>query len=69
MHRFELYRHADPSGVSGTGTVAEGVEFTDGTVAYRWLTATPTLQFANTIVDVALIHGHHGATQIIWIDR
>src|SRR4051794_16547249 len=36
-HRFELHRDQDISGVSGVGVVAEGVAFTDGTVALRWL--------------------------------
>lgn len=29
---FVLQRHVDVSGVSGTGEIAEGVEWSDGTV-------------------------------------
>ena len=39
MRLFKLQRKVDCSGVSGTGVVAEGVEFDDGQVALRWLTA------------------------------
>lgn len=35
MNRFELVRDVDVTGISGTGVVAEGVEFSDGTVALR----------------------------------
>ena len=38
MRIFSLVRHEDVSGVSGTGRVADGVEFNDGTVVLRWLT-------------------------------
>jgi hypothetical protein len=39
---FVLRRLVDETGVSGTGVVAEGVEFSDGTVALRWLSQWPT---------------------------
>lgn len=38
---FELVRYRDPSGVSGTGVVAEGCLFTDGSVALRWRGENP----------------------------
>jgi hypothetical protein len=67
-HRFRLHRHSDPSGVSGTGDVAEGVEFSDGAVALRWLGEHPsTAAWAGTD-DVLHIHGHNGQTEIRWID-
>lgn len=66
--RFELVRHRDLSGVSGTGVVAEGVEFTDGSVALRWRGKYPaTAVWAS--VDAALaVHGHEGATVARWLD-
>jgi hypothetical protein len=39
MRLFSLVRDEDVSGISGTGPIAEGVEFTDGSVALRWLVA------------------------------
>ena len=67
-HRFRLHRHRDPSGVSGTGDVAEGVEFSDGAVAVRWLGEHPSTAAWGATDDVLHIHGHNGQTEIRWID-
>lgn len=71
MRRFVLVRHADVSGVSGTGMVAEGIEFSDGRVATRWL--APVGRPAQTCVwdrigDVLAVHGHGGLTELRWVD-
>lgn len=66
--RFILQRHRDPSGVSGTGVVAEGIEYTDGTVALRWYSYTPTTTIYDDLDAVEAIHGHGGATEVVWID-
>lgn len=69
MHeRFILYRREDVNDFSGTGTVAEGVEFRDGTVAMRWcVDGKPnSVTIYETIADVEAIHGHDGRTQVIW---
>jgi len=67
--RFELHRSEDASGVSGTGVVAEGVEFADGSVVLRWITEWPTsVMFHDRGIEaVQQIHGHSGATQIVWV--
>jgi hypothetical protein len=66
--RFRLIRHHDVSGVSGTGPVAEGVQFTDGAVALRWYGDYPTTTVWDGIDSVVAIHGHGGATEIEWLD-
>ncbi len=66
--RFRLIRHHDVSGVSGTGPVAEGVQFTDGAVALRWYGDYPTTTVWDSIESVIAIHGHHGATEVEWYD-
>ena len=38
MKPFLMIRTEDETGISGTGVVAEGVEFLDGTVVIRWQT-------------------------------
>lgn len=68
MRAFELYRDVDATGISGVGVVAEGVEFTDGTCAMRWLTERRSTCVYDTAVDLVLIHGHNGATRIVWSD-
>jgi len=68
VKRFVLDRTEDPSGVSGTGMVAEGVQFTDGGVAMRWGTEYCSIGIYASIGDVEAIHGHGGSTQIRWLD-
>ena len=65
---FRLVRDTDVTGVSGTGVVAEGVEFSDGSVALRWTSAWPTsVVFHDRGMDsVRAVHGHNGATRIEW---
>ena len=41
MRRFVMHREFDCSGVSGTGTVLEGVAFSTGVVVIHWLTPPP----------------------------
>ena len=41
MRRFVMRRENDVSGVSGTGTVLEGVHFSSGVVVIHWLTPPP----------------------------
>ena len=67
--RFVLVRGEDVSGVSGTGTVADGVEFPDLTVARRWRgTTSSTVIYDGGIGAVEKIHGHDGRTTVFWID-
>lgn len=64
---FTLHRTTDPSGVSGTGVIAEGWESSDGkTVVLLWLTATPSLCIYRDIRHIEHIHGHGGKSQIVW---
>lgn len=68
MIMFKLVRYRDETGVSGIGVVAEGVIFEDNTVAMRWLTATKSTAFYDCIEDVKKIHGHDGATEILFLN-
>lgn len=68
MRTFSLIRNEDETGVSGTGIVAQGVEFDDGVVAMRWLTDTSSTVVYTNINDVRIIHGHNGKTVVQWIN-
>ena len=68
MRRFYLQRTEDESGVSGTGRVAEGVEFEDGAVAMQWLSHKTSITFFRNVRNLRSIHGHGGKTKIVWID-
>lgn len=58
------------TGVSGTGIVAEGVEFSSGVVSLTWLSDWPTSVVFHDrgIESVEAVHGHNGATVIEWLD-
>lgn len=66
--RFALQRTQDVTGVSGTGTVATGIEFPDGSVAIRWAGPTPSTVMWSSVDDAMRVHGHGGLTTIEWAD-
>lgn len=66
--RFDLQRNVDHTGVSGTGKVAEGVLFTDGTVVLRWLGPYASTVVWKSLDDAMHVHGHDGATQAVFLD-
>ena len=68
MRRFQLFRRQDVSGVSGTGIVAEGVEFSSGMVALNWAGRLSSMAFYFSMSDLLRVHGHEGASDIVWID-
>ena len=67
IRTFTLQRDVDISGISGTGKVAEGIEFSNGKVAVQWVVGEhqSTVVWDN-IESVEAIHGHNGATKIVW---
>ncbi|MEU7154105.1 hypothetical protein AB0B15_39750 [Streptomyces sp. NPDC045456] len=66
---FTLERDRDLSGISGTGTVADGVVWPDGTVSIRWRGDRPSTVAWNSLADAEYVHGHGGATRFVWDDR
>ena len=64
---FELRRKIDISGVSGIGTVAQGVIFDNGKVALTWLTPFTSVTVYENLNHVIAVHGHDGVTQIVQI--
>jgi hypothetical protein len=66
MRVFHFERINDVSGVSGTGRVAEGVEFSDGTCVVRWLTVTSSTCVYDNFKQMESIHGHGGSTKIVF---
>ncbi|QBI53462.1 hypothetical protein [Streptomonospora litoralis] len=67
--RFALQRDHDVTGVSGTGIVADGICWPDGTAAVRWRGDRPsTVHWDHGMDSVETIHGHGGHTRIRWLD-
>lgn len=69
MRTFKLVRTVDVSGVSGTGIVAEGVEFENGCVAMHWLSQYGCVGVYDNTTAVTKIHGHDGSTKIVFYDE
>ena len=67
MRLFYLVRSEDLSGVSGTGQVAEGVEFDDGQVVLSWFGRFHAVGVYPNVKAVVDIHGHEGKTTLEWI--
>lgn len=67
--RFVLRRLVDVSGISGTGDVADGVLWPDGTASVRWRGEHPSVVFWDRgRASVEFVHGHQGRTEIVWLD-
>lgn len=63
-----LIRNKDKTGISGTGHVAEGAQFQDGTCVLRWVGERQSTVIWASVQDVEAIHGHGGDTVIEWVD-
>lgn len=76
MRRFTVYRPAPPPEYLGQGVANppgepqfEGVMFTDGTVAVRWMTAYRSTSLWASLQDLLAVHGHpEYGTRIEWHD-
>ena len=66
--RFVIDRRRDPTGVSGTGTVAQGMVFHTGQVVVCWFGAHATVTVHPSIESVRAVHLHGGDSAIRWID-
>jgi hypothetical protein len=64
MKKFHLQRLEDESGVSGTGWVAEGVEFANGKCVVSWLTKYTSVAVYENMLSLEAIHGHNGKTVV-----
>lgn len=69
VRTFKLIRTKDISGVSGTGAVAEGVEFDDGQVVICWLSKYHSIGVFDNILCLEKIHGHEGSTKVVFDDE
>lgn len=85
MRYFELHRDTDVSGMSGTGVVADGVQFATpvdftfpdgmrltlpaGWCRLRWRPEPHAVGIFRSIAEVEQVHGHSGATRIVHVDQ
>lgn len=66
MKTFTMVRDEDVTGVSGTGIVADGVEFPDGVTVIRWRGVHQSTVVWPNIESALAIHGHDGKTRIVY---
>lgn len=66
--KFKLVRDEDETGVSGTGIVAEGIEFSNGMCAMCWLTAMHSVAVYPNVRQLEAIHGHNGRAKVAFED-
>jgi hypothetical protein len=66
--RFYLDRSTDVTGASGTGRVADGVLWPDGTVTIRWRGEHQSTVNWDGIASAEHVHSHKGATRIVFLD-
>lgn len=66
MRTFKLVRNEDESGISGTGVVAEGIEFSNGMCAMSWLTNMHSVAVYPNAKQLEAIHGHNGRTAMVF---
>jgi hypothetical protein len=66
--RFHLERTQDVTGASGTGYVADGIRWADGSASVRWLGDRPSIVFWASMDDAVHVHTHAGGTdtRIVW---
>lgn len=69
IRRFNLQRNEDESGISGTGVVAEGVEFSNGRCVISWKTKHSSIAIYDSIFQLDAIHSHGGKTIVVWLDN
>jgi hypothetical protein len=74
MRRFKMFRHDIPEGSQANEpdeVTFEGIEFSDGTVVLRCLTAIPSTSVWVSLADMMAVHGHgypeYGAV-LVWDD-
>ena len=71
MRTFTVERGNDESGISGTGIVMEGVQFSDGRVAIQWLTTPSSLVIWDCFMEFwnICVEGHPtNNTRVVWSD-
>lgn len=68
IRTFYLHRHSDVNGLSGTGIVAVGAVYPNGKAHMQWVSFKSSFEMHDSIDALMDIHGHHGATELIWGD-
>lgn len=63
---FHLQRNTDVTGASGTGRVAEGCMWPDGSASVWWHGEAKSVVYWPRFAHAKRVHGHGGATEFVW---
>ena len=71
LRRFYVLRVTDPTGVSGTGRIVEGVIFPDGKTVLKWRLPTSSLVVSDSFEEFREIylHKHHLCNTLVFVDN
>jgi hypothetical protein len=77
MRSFVMYRHNVPTDTHDENQrnapdeiQFEGIEFSDGTVVIRWMTAVPATSVWNSMDELLRVHGHpEYDSELVWLDK
>src|SRR5436190_7838384 len=71
LRRFYVLRLTDPTGVSGTGRIVEGVIFPDGKVVLKWRLPTSSLVLFDSFTEFqeVYLHKHHLCNTLVFVDQ
>jgi hypothetical protein len=67
MKSFEIIREEDNTGLSGTGKVAEGIEFSNGKCVVCWCSDVSTIVIHENIKSIEIIMLSHSKSKINYI--
>ncbi len=66
VRTFKQLRREDVSGTSGTGIVALGAVFPDGTTVIQWQSTVRSVAIYKSYADALFIHGHGDKTGFVF---
>lgn len=70
MRRFVLIRKDDKTGVSGTGSVLEGVLTESGRVIVEWVTPYKSIGVYDSLENFVALHVQlPHESEIVWVDE
>jgi hypothetical protein len=64
---YDFVRTHDVSGVSGTGVVAQVVEFSNGRAVMNWTREPHATTVYLSLSDLLSVHGHGGASKLVQV--
>lgn len=68
MRRFEIRTDMTLGALAHNCRIAQGCQFSDATVAVRWLNGPHRTILLDSIDDLIAAHCHDGRNHLLWLD-